>query len=215
MPYTLLRVAAGGVVLLDQHAQRLAGSDAGALGAVREDLARLARGSGAGVYAVWAGAGGLRVERRGETQLADGMPARFIQSPFAHRAGTFPKPSPPCAYDECRVPGVEALLTSADGAEILESCRAAVLGWDGARLLCVPDDRPRVLSTAEAAVRENLPYRESPLPVDDPMPLLLVNAVKGPCAVAVAGRRPFPAQAIREVEALFGGLSSWGPAGAD
>jgi len=78
-----------------------------------------------------------------------------------------------------------------------------VLGWDGERLVCVPADRPRVWSTAEAAVREHLPVSEVPIAVDSAMPLLLVNAVRGSSAVDLPGRDAFPSRVRVEIECLF------------
>jgi hypothetical protein len=133
-------------------------------------------------------------QRAGST-LVDGMPVRLAVSPFAARRGAFPKPGSPSAYDTVRLPGVATLLTSADGSEIHESCVAAVLGWDGTRFVCVPEDRPRVASVAEAAMRATLPFVRAPLRTDDHLPLILLNAVAGPCTVD-AGRAPAPADAV-------------------
>jgi hypothetical protein len=123
------------------------------------------------------------------------MPVRFAVSPFAAQRGAFPKPGPPSAYDDVRIPGVATLLTSSDGSEIFESCVAAVLGWDGTRFVGVPEDRPRVASVAEAAVRATLPFVRSPLCTGDRLPLVLINAVAGPCTVST-GRPPMPADAL-------------------
>jgi hypothetical protein len=106
------------------------------------------------------------------------------------------------------------LLTSADGTEIYEACRAAVLGWDGERIVCVPRDRPRVWSTAEAAVREHLLVRESPIAVGSAMPILLVNAIKGTCVLSSSTRDPFPKAARRRIERLFSELTRYPTGGA-
>jgi len=189
--YTLLRVTADGVVLRDLHAQRLAPEGGPALAA----FARFAADAAPGVYAVRCSGDDIAAEARAGSRLFDGIPVRVARSPFADRAGPFPKPAPPCAYDAVRADGVATLLTSADGAAILETCSSAVLGWDGERFLCVPGDRPRVWSTAEQAVRAHLPFGAAPL--------LLVNAVKGPCTVTAPGRAPFPEAAVRDIERLF------------
>ena len=123
------------------------------------------------------------------------MPVRLAVSPFAAQQGAFRKPGPPSAYDGVRLPGVATLLTSADGSEIHESCVAAVLGWDGTHFVGVPEDLPRVASVAEAAVRATLPFVRSPLRTDDRRPLVLLNAVAGPCTVGT-GRPPVPADAV-------------------
>ena len=191
MRYTTLRVIEVGVVLYDFHVERLAPEGPAGLAA----FARFAREATPGVYGLAVAGDELRAERRSGSRLVEGMPVRRVVSPFAAQRGAFPKPGPPSAYDGVRLPGVATLLTSADGSEILESCVAAVLGWDGARFVCVPEDRPRVASVAEAAVRATLPFVCSPLRTDDRLSLLLLNAVAGPC-LAGTGRPPVPAEAL-------------------
>jgi hypothetical protein len=189
--YTTLRVDAAGVVLYEGHAARLAPAGSGARAAFR----RFAATAAPGVYAVRAAADGLLVETLAGSRLADGQPVRFRVSPFAGRPGAFAKPGPPSPYDAVRLPGVATLLTSADGGEIYEGCVAAVLGWDGARLVRVPEDRPRVASLAESAVCSALPWTRAPLPVADALPLVLLNAVAGPCTVET-GRPAVPAEVV-------------------
>ena len=191
MRYTTLRVTASGVVLYEQHLERLAPEGPAAL----EAFARFAREARPGIYAVTVRGGTLAVEPRGGSALVAGMPARLVVSPFAAQRGAFPKPAPPSPYDAVRQPGVATLLTSADGSEIYESCVAAVLGWDGARFICVPEDRPRVASVAEAAVRAVLPHTRAPLRTADSTPLVLLNAVAGPCVVDT-GRPPPPPEVL-------------------
>jgi len=193
--YTTLRVTGAGVVLHDLHAGRLAPEGPKALAAFR----RFAREAAPGVYGLAAAEGRLRIEPLGGTRLVAGMPVRRRVSPFATRCGAFPKPGPGGAYDAVRVPGIATLLTSADGTEIYESCVAAVVGWDGARLVCVPDDRPRVASLAEAAARQVLPWANAPLRAAADLPLILLNAVAGPCPVD-AGRPPVPAEVVAALE---------------
>jgi len=199
--YTLLLTTEDGVVLYDYHRRRInPDGDAAADGA----FARFAGTARPGVHAVWFGEGGaLRVESRGGSRLREGMPARFLVSPLAGGRGTVPKPAPPSPYDAVRAEGVATLLTSADGAEIYEACVAAVLGWDGRRIVCVPGDRPRVWSTAEAAVREHLPVTEVPIAADSTMALLLVNAVRGSSAVDLPGRDAFPSRVRAEIDQLL------------
>ena len=211
MPYTLLRVTGRGVVLWDHHLRRLA-LPAGS--AEAEALRRFARETEVGVWAVTTAPGrGLRAEPRAESQLRDGMPWRLESSPAAGLPGPFPKPAAPSLYDSVRREDVATLLTSPDGSEIYEACRAAVVAWDGEGLVCVPAARPRVWSTAEAAIREHLRCREAPI-APGAWPLLLVNAVKETCEPGPAVRPsapvaagPFPAAVRAEIEALFAALT--------
>ena len=191
MRYTTLRVTEAGVVLYDHHVERLAPEGPAGLAA----FAHFAGEALPGVYGVAVAGGELRAERRAGSRLVEGMPVRMAVSPFAAQRGAFPKRGSPSPYDGVRCPGVATLLTSADGGEIYESCVAAVLGWDGTRFVCVPEDRPRVASVAEAAVRATLPFVRSPLRTGDRLPLVLLNAVAGPCIVGT-GRPPMPAEAV-------------------
>jgi hypothetical protein len=211
MPYTLLRVTERGVVLWDYHLRRLA-LPAGS--AETEALRRFAREAASGVWAVRVAVGqGLQAEPRRGSQLRDGIPWRIAPSPAAGLPGPFPKPAAPNLYDPVRREDAATLLTSPDGSEIYEACRAAVVAWDGAGLVCVPRDRPRVWSTAEAAIREHLSCREAPL-APGAWPLLLANAVKGTCEPGAAGQpdaraaaEPFPSAVRAEIEALFAALT--------
>jgi hypothetical protein len=210
--YTLLQVTEGGIVLRQYHLRRLglavsAPGPGGAPEAAMASFARFAAGAAPGAWAVWREGDAVRAERRPGTRLFDGMRARLATSPIAGSEGPIPKPAPPSIYDGVRRPGVATLLTSVDGAEIYEACVAAVLGWDGERVVCVPRDRPRVLSTAEAAVRDHLPVVEAPIEARSRMPVLLVNALKGACAVDLPGREAFPVRARGEVERLFRSLT--------
>ena len=204
MSYTLLRLTKDGVVLGDYHLRRL-----GLAAGTRTFAAfvRFARESAPGVWAVTVEADEVVAEPRGESRLSEGQATRFAVSPVASHSGPQPKPGPGGAYDEVRGPGVATLLTSANGKQIFEACVAAVIGWDGDRIVCVPDSRPRVWSCADQAIREHLDPREAPLRVDSHEPLLLVNAVKGTCAVEVAGRSPFPAEARATVDHLLTSLT--------
>ena len=197
MRYTTLRVGEEGVVLFAQHARRLAPEGEEAL----EAFERFAVQATPGVYSVLADGGRLQVEAR-TSRMRDGMPVRWMRSPFHATAGPFAKPAPPSLYDAVRAPGVATLLTSADGTELLESCSAAVVGWDGERFVLVPDDRPRVVSVAEMALRQTLAPGFARLLVADSMPLVLLNAVKGPCRIALPGRAPFPEAALALLEGL-------------
>jgi len=199
MSYTLVRVAAEGVVLLRQHERRFQG------GAQREGFVRLVAAAQPGIWAVSCDAArGVEAEQRPASRLHDGMPARLLPSPVADRIGPIAKPRPPGPYAAVRQDGMATLLTSADGSELLEACSAAVVGWDGSRIVCVPSDRPRVWSAAEAAIREHLPFREEPIAASSSS-LLLVNAVKGTCSVE---GRSFPGRVRGEIEELFARLTS-------
>ncbi|MBI4081599.1 MAG: hypothetical protein HY423_03205 [Candidatus Lambdaproteobacteria bacterium] len=203
MRYTTLRVTERGVALRSLHRRRLGAGD----GWRREVFEAFLRNAAPGTYAVWLDAQGLGWRPREGSLLNEGTPVRLLVSPCADRHERFPKPRPPSAYDAVRAPGVATLLTSADGGEMLESCVAAVLGWDGARFLHPPDDRPRVWSIAETAVRENLPVRAVPLLVAAELSLVLINAVKGPCQVALPGRPPMPQDALDRLARLFADLT--------
>jgi len=197
--YTTLRVIDEGVILYEAHAARLAPEG----GPARARFDAFAAGAAPGVFALLDDGERLDVRPRGGSSLVDGMPVRVVTSPVAGLRGPIPKPPPPGPYAAVRAPGVATLLASPDGAELWESCVAAIVGFDGRVLVVVPDDRPRVASLAEAAVRRALPHRVAPILTSEDLPLLLVNAVKGACRVAAPDRRPFPDQLVREVDALI------------
>ncbi len=203
MPYTLCRVTGGGVVLWDYHARRL---EVEADPVAREAFLRFGRDAAPGVWAIWTEPGGMRAEPRPGSRLRDGMPARMLPSPVLDRAGSLPKSCSPSGYDRVRLDGVATLLTSADGRETLEACCAAVVGWDGGRIVCPPRRRPRVWSTAEAAIRDHLLTREAEIPTSCDA-LLLVNAVAGTCALAEPHSRSFPPEIRQRIEALFARLT--------
>lgn len=214
MRYTLLSSRPQGIVLCQYHLRRLGLSEpdsrhAGGRSA-RAVLSGWCRDQDAGTWAVTIDdAGELKIEARPETSLRDGMPVRFEPTPMRNLRGAIPKPPSPSPYDAVRLKSRATLLTSVDGTEIYEACRAAVLGWDGERVVCVPRDRPRVWSTSEAAVREHLLVRETPIAVDSAMPILLVNAVKGPCTLDLPTRRPFPEPVRKRIERLFDELTHY------
>lgn len=152
-----------------------------------------------GVYALRWEPGGLVVETRPASKLRDGIPVRYLPSPFASIRGRFPKPPPP-AYGEVRMPGVATLLTDPTGHEIYEACVATVIAWNGRSWVLSPADRPRVDSVAEAVLREALPVVEAPIPVDSDWPLALINAVVGACFLLCPGRLDMPSSAKAELE---------------
>jgi hypothetical protein len=203
MGYTLLKATAAGIVLRDYHARRLTDSPA-SLAEWRGVAAALTPG----VWAVWTDTEGhWHTEPRDGSRLHDGIVTRQLRSPIGALTGVMPKPRPPCAYDAVRRKGAATLLTGPDGLEIYEACSAAVVAWDGHRIVLVPAGRPRVWSTAEWAVRDHLAVREAPIHTRRALPLLLLNAVKGCCEIAAPGRRPFPAAVRREIEQLFDSLT--------
>lgn len=207
--YTLLRVTERGVVLLDYHLRRLGADQPGPS---RKALLAFFASVRPGVWAVWVKGGAVRAEARPGSRLAEGMPVRLLPSPLAPGSGLVAKPASPGSYDAVRAEGVATLLTSPDGCEIWEACSAAVLGWDGAHLVVPPLDRPRVWSTAEAAVREHLLAVEAALPAHSPMPLLLLNAVKGTCLPDIPGRGRFPADIRDRIDRLLARLTRAVPA---
>lgn len=199
MSYTTLRVVRSGVVLFDQHLRRLAPDG----GIIRERFLAFARHAYPGIYSLRTIGTELFIEWRDASRLVDGMPVRYVVSPFAGAVGPFDKPAPPSAYDGVRAPGFATLLTSSDGRDVYESDLAAVLSWRGERLVLVPSDAPRVASTAEQAIAEALSFTRSPVSAAGSEPLALVNAVKGVCLVEASARAPFPPSAVRDIEALL------------
>ncbi len=119
-----------------------------------------------------------------------------------HALGGFPKTAPPDRYDTVRAPGVATLLSSADGSELFEACSAAVIAWEDGQILCVPRRCPRVDSTSERALREQLSVREASIS-SRAHSLLLVNAVKGTCALAAPWSDGFPLSARSVVDTLL------------
>jgi hypothetical protein len=66
-----------------------------------------------------------------------------------------------------------------------------------------PEDVPAVASLAEAELAARLPHRRARIFVAGDWPLLLINAVAGTCAVSVAGRAAFPAEARLKLDAVL------------
>jgi hypothetical protein len=89
------------------------------------------------------------------------------------------KTASPSAWSNVRIPNIATLLSSRDGAEIFESCSASLLCFDGDLLISAPETRPRIRSTAEYAIRNELPSVERPIFTSDMLPMVLVNAVAG------------------------------------
>lgn len=198
VPYTTLLVDDSGVRWAEQHERRFVPGGPVAVAAFRAFAADVAPG----VYAVRWEPGGLVVETRPASRLRDGIPVRYLSSPFASVRGRFPKPPPP-AYREVRMPGVVTLLTDPTGREIYEACVATVIAWNGRNWVVPPADRPRVDSVAEAVLRDALPVVEAPIPVGSDWPLALINAVVGVCFPLSPGRRDVSTSVKEELEAVL------------
>jgi hypothetical protein len=202
--WTVLRVVDTGVVLRDLHARRFSG-----LGSrIELDFQRFCADATPGVYSLGVKENALVATRRDGSRLSDGMPTRFAVSPLAGHAGLVAKPPPEGIYAAVRAPGVCTLLTDPPRRELLEACSAAVVGWDGARFVLPPADRPRVDSTSEAAIRAHLPFVERTLSLDAAEPLAVANAVAGLVRVDVTGREPIPERARALLAAVFEALTS-------
>lgn len=193
--YTVLSVdQASHVPLLHRHAARLGPGALGALDHFRSMVVD------AGLYAVWWDGKQLTTRFAKSSRLTDGMPTRIVASPCADRTGAFPKPYAPCLYDAVRADGVASLLSVEE--RFTEACSAAVIAWDGAAIVVVPDETPRVASLTEAAIVRHLAPRRAPIPVTGDWPLLLTNAAIGTCAPAT-NRPPFPANVRATIQALL------------
>lgn len=184
MSYTTLRVSARGVVLFESHAARLGP-------AARPEFERFAASATSGIYSLHAQGDVLRVEARGGSRLTEGLSVRTEVSPVIDRQGAFAKPAPPSPYEPVRRAMTTTLLTDAAGAEVYESCVASVLAWDGASLILVPHDRPRVASVAETFVERHFYHRRAPIRTDSDWGLMLINAVASVPLDTLPGRRPF------------------------
>jgi hypothetical protein len=210
MRYTTLLKTGRGIRLRDLHLARLVPEGDW----VRAAFEAFEAAAAPGAWGLRAVDGRLEILPRAGSALADGMPTRLAVSPVAHLRGPLEKPPSPCPWDAVRVPGVATLLTDPAGAEIYESCRAAVLAWDGAAWVAPPADRPRVRSLALEAVRAVLPVREAPLPVASSGPLVLLNAVAGVVLPAIPGRGAPPQEALAALRAALEDGAPAIPAGA-
>jgi hypothetical protein len=201
--YTALLVTDGGVVLYAQHLARLAPEGPAVIAAYQQ----FARTASPGVYALRAENDQLTVAPRPPSALFDGMPSRFLISPFSNRAHIFPKPTPPSLYDSVRLRGVATLLTSPDGDELYEESFSSIVVWDGARLITPPEDRPAVKSCALDALSEAGILGRKSLAANSNQPLALVNAVAGIVVPDLPGRGPFPSEIKARVAEIFGRAS--------
>lgn len=191
---TTLRVVEAGVLLYRAHRERLGPLSAAAF----DDFAACAS---PGVYSVSAEDGRLEVVPRERSRLFDGIPTRRRPSPLPPGRGPLPKPASPSPYDAVRAAGVATLLTDASGVEVLESCSAAVLWWDGRQLVAAPEDRSRVASTAEGELLARLPVRRAPLLLEPKAPFVLVNAVVLTC---LPEGSTFPAAVRAQLDEVLG-----------
>ena len=181
-----------------QHVHRLGD-------AARPALRAFAAAAEPGVYRLWWNGAELEALKLPGSALREGMPTRFAVSPFAGQRGRFAKPAPPSAYDGVRLEGVATLLTDPRGETLYESCRAALLAWNGEALVLPPEDAPAVRSVAEAAVLASFTVRHAALLVSSGWPLLLLNAVEGTCGITVEGRAPFPTGVRAQLDAVLRG----------
>lgn len=192
--YTVLRVTSEReVVLFEGHVRRLGEASRGA-------LRSFAQAAVPGIYRVTWDGRAVHAEARGASRLVEGMPVRFVVSPYVDRQGRFAKPAPPSGYDAVRVAGVATLLTDALGREVYESCSASVVAWDGEGVVLPPEDTPGVASVAEAAVVARVPHRRARVLVTEPWPWVLINAVVGTCGLVVPGRAVFPPEVRARID---------------
>ncbi len=199
MSFTTLRINDDGVLLYALHEERFRNSGEDAILSYR----KFALEAKAGVYNLTWDGENLLVKERGESNLFDGMPARYRVSPIAHLKNRIDKPAPPSIYSNLVEPTISTLLTSADGKEIYESCRASIISWNGKNIIRVPDNRPAVKSTMERLLKDMPDVIEEPILVDSAYPITLINAVKCTCTISVEGRNPFPIEQLEKIKEAF------------
>ncbi len=192
--YTVLRKTADGVPLRSLHRARFSGSDELAR-AFDEAVDALPEG----IHALQYAENTVKVRTLAGSRLATVERVQFAPTPLPGTTGTIAKPAPPCVYDDFRRGPVLTLFF--DGTENLcEADCAAIVGWDGERLVVPPDETPRVASVAEAAVLEAFSgrVRRGPLRRDGAEALAFVNAA-GACTLPIDGRAPFPPALLAEI----------------
>jgi hypothetical protein len=200
MSYTTLRVGPSGVYLYERHRRRL---DEGSVALESGVFERFASAALEGIYALEQTPEGLRVSRRCSSRLHDGIELATAASPVVQLEGPQPKQGSPSPWDLVRKPGIEALLTNADGTEVYESSAASVLAWDGELLVAAPLNRPRVASLAERHFLDHRAHRRAPIFIESRWPIILVNAVVGVCVPHLEGRDAFPEHVVRELRETF------------
>lgn len=166
--YTSLRVINEGIVVFEQHRARLFSHPA------FDDFSRDANN---GNYTLQIIENVLHVSRFESSKIYDSIACRYLRSPIVNREGFQTKQAPPNAWSEVRIPNVATLLTQIDDDEILESCSATVLAFENGVLTAVPDERPRIRSTAEIEILRCLPHQKKPILRQHQWPFVLVNAV--------------------------------------
>lgn len=198
MSFTTLRVSASGVILFEEHANRLGPG-------YRRAFERFAAHASQGIYALYGlDSGELHIEPRSGSKLDQlDLSVKCAVSPLLARGGPFAKPPSPSAYDAVRAPGVVTLLTDATGVEIYEACIAAVIAWDGESLVLVPSARPRVLSVTETFLARSFPHRRAPIRTGGDWGLLLINAVTSLELGSLLGRRPFEPSTLERIRAAL------------
>ena len=170
MSYTLLRVVPEGVVLREGHRARFEACG----GPVLAAFDAFCMESVPGIYALRAEGEQLRIAPRDRSAVREGMPIGFAPSPY-FGVGDFPKPAPPCPYDEVRIDGVCTFLTDDLGDEVIEACRGVALAFVEGAFVRAATRFARVTSvTEEFLAREGMRAQR------------LTSAFAGPWAVANA-----------------------------
>lgn len=173
MSYTLLRVVPEGVVLHEGHRSRFASESP----AIVDAFDAFAREAAPGIYALRAEGDQLRIAPRDRSAVSEGMPIGFAPSPY-FGVGDFPKPAPPCPYDEVRIDGVCTFLTDDLGDEVFEACRGVALAFVDGAFVRAATRFARVTSVAEAFLaREGMRTRRLTASFEGPW--AVANAVAG------------------------------------
>jgi hypothetical protein len=181
MSYTLVRVVEAGVVLREGHRARFEGCSATVLAAFDAFCTEAAPG----IYVLRAEGDALRVTVRERSAVRAGMPIGFAPSPY-FGVGDFPKPAPPCPYDEVRIEGVCTFLTDDLGEEVIEACRGVALAFVDGAFVRAGSRFSRVTSVAEAFLaREGM--RAQRLTSAFASPWAVANAVAGVVCVGPRG----------------------------
>ncbi len=202
MSYTTLQVTTFGVPLAKAHLKRLAKgvSAQKRLTPLFEDFLRNAVPA---VYSLRFDGEQLQASPPRQSALHHSLPTRLRATPLLSEAGLIEKPSPPCAYDDVRVPGVLTLLTDPTCTELLEACVASLLAFDGHDVCAVPVNRPRVSSLAEHFFVNHFSLSRNEVAVNSRWPLLAVNAAVGAVEVKCEGRDAFPTALQQAFQAAF------------
>lgn len=191
MSYTLLRVVPEGVVLREGHRSRFASESP----AIVDAFDAFAREAAPGIYALRAEGERLRIAPRDRSAVSEGMPIGFAPSPY-FGVGDFPKPAPPCPYDEVRIDGVCTFLTDDLGDEVIEACRGVALAFMEGAFVRAATRFARVTSVAEEFLaREGM--RAQRLTSTFEGPWAVANAVAGVVCVG-----PAPGHARSAAKAL-------------